>query len=144
MEMPSEVVDHLSEAESWELLNATEVGRLAVNIAGHPDIFPINYIVDGNQLVFRTAPGTKLAGAVLGHYVAFEIDGYMPERREAWSVIVKGSATEIDGMQERFDAEDLPLFSWIASPKPNFVRIMPSSITGRRYHLTDRSEPDLS
>ena len=118
MEMPSEVVDHLSEEESWALLNATEVGRLAVNIAGHPDIFPINFIVDGNQLVFRSAPGTKLAGAVLGRYVAFEIDGYMPERREAWSVIVKGSATEIDGMQERFDAEDLPLSRGLRRPSP--------------------------
>ena len=41
-----------------------------------PDIFPINYVVDHGAVVFRTAEGTKLAAAVLGQGVAFEIDGY--------------------------------------------------------------------
>jgi len=144
MEMPPEIVDHLTDDQCWELLDAAEVGRLAVNIAGHPDIFPINFVVDGRSLVFKTAPGTKLAGAVLSVHVAFEIDGYEPDRRSAWSVVVKGEAREIQGMQELFDAEDLPLFTWIASAKPNFVRIEPESVTGRRYHVVDSVGPDAS
>jgi len=32
-------------------------------------------------LMFRTLPGTKLAGAVLGRSVAFEIDGASPDDR---------------------------------------------------------------
>ena len=63
-------------------------------------------------MVFRTAEGTKLAAAVLGRAVAFEIDGYDPERGEAWSVVIKGEATEIERMQDVFDALDLPLFPW--------------------------------
>jgi nitroimidazol reductase NimA-like FMN-containing flavoprotein (pyridoxamine 5'-phosphate oxidase superfamily) len=36
----------LSLDDCWQLLRDHEVGRLAVSIANHPDIFPINYVVD--------------------------------------------------------------------------------------------------
>ena len=71
----------LDSDECWALLGSTEVGRLAVSIANHPDVFPINYVVDHKTIVFRTAEGTKLAAAVLGTAVAFEIDGYDAETR---------------------------------------------------------------
>jgi hypothetical protein len=47
-------------------------------------------------------------------------------------------------MQEVFDAEDLPLFPWLATDKPNFVRIEPTLVTGRRYHVVDDVTPDHS
>ena len=108
-----------------ELLRTREVGRLAVSIADHPDIFPINYVVDHGTVVFRTAEGTKLAAALLGRGVAFEIDGYDPDAGDAWSVVMKGYAVEIEQMHEYFDALDLPLFPWHAGPKHRFVRIEP-------------------
>ena len=49
-----------------DLLRTSEVGRLAVSITDHPDIFPINYVVDRGTVVFRTAEGTKLAASLLG------------------------------------------------------------------------------
>ncbi len=106
----------------WELLRSCEVGRLAVAVGTQPDIFPINFVVDHGTVVFRTAEGTKLAAAVLGRGVAFEIDGYDADAGDAWSVVVKGRATEIERMQDVFDALDLPLFPWHASPKHRFVR----------------------
>ena len=122
----------------WELLRANEVGRLAVSILDHPDIFPVNYVVDSGAVVFRTAEGTKLAAAVLGRAVAFEVDGYDPDSGEAWSVVIKGAATEIERMQDVFDALDLPLFPWHSSPKHRFVRIEPQDLSGRRFHVVDR------
>jgi uncharacterized protein len=122
----------------WELLRSAEVGRLAVSITDHPDIFPINYIVDRGTVVFRTAEGTKLAASVLGRAVAFEIDGYDADRGEAWSVVLKGRAMEIERMQDVFDALDLPLFPWHASPKHRFVRIEPFDISGRRFGVAGR------
>jgi uncharacterized protein len=122
----------------WQLLRDGEVGRLAVSITDHPDIFPVNYVVEHGTVVFRTAEGTKLAASVLGRAVAFEIDGYDPDRGDAWSVVIKGRATEIDRMQDVFDALDLPLFPWHASPKHRFVRIEPFDISGRRFHVTER------
>ena len=121
-----------------ELLRSTDVGRLAVSITDHPDIFPVNYVVDRGTVVFRTAEGTKLAASVLGRAVAFEIDGYDPDHGDAWSVVIKGHAMEIERMQDVFDALDLPLFPWHASPKHRFVRIEPVDISGRRFHVTEQ------
>ena len=131
-------VMQLDESQCWALLRAGEVGRLAVSIRNRPDIFPINYLVDHGTVVFRTAEGTKLAAAVLGTAVAFEVDGYDAASGEAWSVIIKGRAVEIVRMHEVFAAADLPLFPWHASPKPRFVRIEPDEITGRRFHVAER------
>ena len=90
--------------QSWALLRSSEVGRLAVSIGNHPDIFPVNFVVDHGTVVFRTAEGTKLAAAVLGTAVAFEVDGYDADAGEAWSVVIKGRAVEIERMQDVFDA----------------------------------------
>ena len=144
MDERQQATEILSESECWELLDHAAVGRLAVDIAGQPDIFPINFVVDKSGIVFRSAAGTKLAGAVLNQVVAFEIDGYEPGDRTAWSVVVKGNARPIERMQEMFDAEDLPLFPWLSWDKPNFVRIEPTVVTGRRYHIVDEARPDSS
>jgi nitroimidazol reductase NimA-like FMN-containing flavoprotein (pyridoxamine 5'-phosphate oxidase superfamily) len=144
MDDRQEATEILGESECWELLGRSQVGRLAVDIAGQPDIFPINFVVDHGGIVFRSAAGTKLAGAVLNRFVAFEIDGYEPHDRSAWSVVVKGQARPIEKMQEVFDAEDLPLYPWLAWEKPNFVRIEPMVVTGRRYHIVDSAAPDSS
>jgi nitroimidazol reductase NimA-like FMN-containing flavoprotein (pyridoxamine 5'-phosphate oxidase superfamily) len=121
----------------WALLRSHDVGRLAVSIGDRPDIFPINDAVDHGTVVFRTAEGTKLAGAVQRN-VAFEADGYEPETGEAWSVVVKGRGEEISRVHELLDTADLPLFPWQAGPKQRFVRVVPDEITGRRFRVADR------
>jgi nitroimidazol reductase NimA-like FMN-containing flavoprotein (pyridoxamine 5'-phosphate oxidase superfamily) len=122
----------------WDLLRSSDVGRLAVAIRNRPDIFPVNFVVDHGTVVFRTAEGTKLAAAVLGQAVAFEVDGYDADAGEAWSVVIKGRAVEIERMQDVFEALDLPLFPWHASPKHRFVRIEPDDVSGRRFHVVER------
>jgi nitroimidazol reductase NimA-like FMN-containing flavoprotein (pyridoxamine 5'-phosphate oxidase superfamily) len=128
----------------WELLRGCEVGRLAVTIDDRPDIFPMNFAVDRGSVVVRTAAGTKLSAAVPGRYVAFEVDGVEPSTGDAWSVVVKGRAVEIEHMHELFDALDLPLFPWHAAPKQHFVRIEPETVSGRRFRAADKATWDVS
>jgi nitroimidazol reductase NimA-like FMN-containing flavoprotein (pyridoxamine 5'-phosphate oxidase superfamily) len=127
----------LSSEECLELLGGETVGRLAVSIRDHPDIFPINYAVDRGAVVFRTAEGTKLAASVLGRGVAFEVDGFDAGAGVAWSVVVKGRAVEIERLHDVLDALELPLFPWHAAPKHRFVRIEPLAITGRRFVVVE-------
>ena len=129
--------EYLTEAECWSRLARHVVARLAVDIAGRPDIFPINYVVDEGSIVFRSGAGTKLAGAVLGRHVAIEIDG-LDVDGTVWSVVLKGLAHEITEMTDRFQIEELPLYPWVTSHKPNFVRIEPHLTTGRRFRVAER------
>ena len=121
--------------ECWQLVRDSVVGRLAVSVAGSPDIFPVNPIVDHGTIVFRTSAGTKLAAAK-GQAVAFEVDGYDAVTAQAWSVVVKGRAHEIVDVGETLRALQLPLFPWQPGRKPRFVRIEPTTVTGRRFAVT--------
>jgi len=123
----------LSEDECWDLITTAEVGRLALAVAGEPEIFPVNFVVDGRALVFRTSEGTKLAALTVSSRVAFEVDGYLPESGEAWSVVVKGQAEKLDHFPDIYAAEKLPIFPWQAGPKQWFVRVLPAKVTGRRF-----------
>jgi nitroimidazol reductase NimA-like FMN-containing flavoprotein (pyridoxamine 5'-phosphate oxidase superfamily) len=135
---PRTGMDILAPDECWALLRSAEVGRLAVSVADHPDIFPVNFLVDHGSVLFRTAEGTKLAAAVLGVAVAFEADGYDADAGVAWSVVLKGRAREIERMQELFEVDRLPLFSWNAAPKHRYVRITPDIISGRRFEVVQQ------
>jgi len=137
-------IEELTPDTCWELLSTESVGRLAVSIANQPDIFPINFVVDRESVVFRTAEGTKLAAAVLGTAVAFEIDGYDADAGDAWSVVVKGRAEEIETMDDLWHALSLPLFPWHASPKHRFVRVVPDLTTGRRFHVSDAAASEAA
>lgn len=130
--------DHLPAHECWRLLRDSEVGRLAVLVDGRPDIFPVNHLVDHGTVVFRTGPGTKLAALDHGTSVAFEVDGYDAAAAEAWSVVVKGEVERVETVQEMVDTVGLPLFPWHAAPKPSWVRVVPSDVTGRRFVLAPR------
>ncbi len=124
--------DELAPSECWRLLRTTDVGRLGVAIANRPDIFPVNYAVDGDSVVINTAPGTKLAAAVLGTAVAFEVDVLDPVTRTGWSVVLKGHATEVDSMDELLAAQALDIETWTDTDKRRYLRVRPDSITGRR------------
>ncbi|MFI7494758.1 pyridoxamine 5'-phosphate oxidase family protein [Kocuria sp. M4R2S49] len=130
-------VEELAVNSCWELLRDAGVGRLAVWVEDHPDIFPINFVVDHGTLVFRSAEGTKIAGALTDVPVAVEIDGYDESSAKAWSVVVKGRAERIQQVQELMDTVDLPLFPWQTGQKGVFVRVIPGSVTGRRFPVAD-------
>ena len=125
-------LEPLDEPECWALLGRSGIGRLAVAVGRQPDIFPVNYAIDARSIVIRTAAGTKLAGAVLGGRVAFEIDGFDEETHSGWSVVVHGTASEVNTLDDVIHAEDLGLEPWAAGLKDRFLRISPTKVTGRR------------
>jgi nitroimidazol reductase NimA-like FMN-containing flavoprotein (pyridoxamine 5'-phosphate oxidase superfamily) len=133
---PPTPVEHLESGQCWDLLRQVSVGRLAVWIDDHPDIFPLNYTVDHGTVVFRTDEGTKLGGALGETPVALEADGVDADSGMAWSVVVKGKAAAINGTEEILDSASLYLFPWQAGRKDHFVRITPDTITGRRFKVT--------
>jgi uncharacterized protein len=130
------VYEELSVGECLQLLGAHNFGRLAVIVDGQPIVFPINYALEGDAVVFRTAPGTKLSGAALGR-VAFEIDEVDEATQTGWSVIVQGVGNEItstiDERSERLRA--LEVQPWVPGERAHWVGILAQSVTGRRLRV---------
>jgi len=121
----------LDRAECLRLLAGTHLGRLAVVVDERPLVFPVNYALDGDAVVFRTAEGTKLHGA-RGHEVAFEIDRFDAAYHTGWSVLVVGVGEELDAPADIERCSRLPLRPWGEAPKAHWMRIRPRAITGRR------------
>src|SRR6476620_9153655 len=86
----------LSKEECLRRLRTARVGRVAFVDQGEPVILPVNHGVDGDAVVFRTAPGGKLFAAESELPVAFEVDGFDADRRAGWSVVVRGAATIVE------------------------------------------------
>ncbi|MDP9933883.1 nitroimidazol reductase NimA-like FMN-containing flavoprotein (pyridoxamine 5'-phosphate oxidase superfamily) [Paenarthrobacter nicotinovorans] len=136
---PREAVERLDPEECWDLLSHQTVGRLAVLAEGHPDVFPVNYVLDQDGIVFRTGAGTKYWSAMTAP-CAFEIDGYEALASQAWSVVARGRAAVILEHHELAKVGALGLDPWQPGSKNHYVRLTPESITGRRFTTT---RPDV-
>jgi nitroimidazol reductase NimA-like FMN-containing flavoprotein (pyridoxamine 5'-phosphate oxidase superfamily) len=121
--------------ECRRLLPEASVGRLAVIVDDHPDVFPVNYKVDNESIVFRTETGTKQQALDAGIPVALEADRVSAEFGVAWGVVVKGRAVRATSTDQAIDAVGRALFPWQGIGKEYLVRIEPESVTGRRFTL---------
>lgn len=126
----------LDSEECWKLLERTSVGRLGVVIDGQPDVFPVGFKVDGQGLVFRTGSGTKLQAIEANSLVALEADSVSAEFGLAWSVVVKGRAVEDDAAGPALNETRRGLFPWQGVGQDYLIRIVPQSVTGRRFTLS--------
>ena len=125
-----EVID---EQECVQLLAAQSpaVGRLAVVIDGDPAIFPVNYGMIGDRVVFRSGEGTKLHAALTTDRVAFEIDA-AHEGGHGWSVVVVGRCEAVGSDTQLLIVLGKHREPFAAGDKLTWVMIEPEIITGRR------------
>jgi len=130
----------LGRDECLRLLATMPIGRLAVaekDLA--PLVVPVNYVLDGDVIVFRTDPGDKLR-LLRQHPVSFEVDEFDLYRRTGWSVLVQGAAADDELAPWELDA--LGLTPWAPGDKHLWVRLYSREISGRRIRLLD-FPPDL-
>jgi len=127
-----DVIKVLTPEECWAILRTEEFGRFAFRLVDEIHITPINYAVDEDTLLFRTAEGSKLLGVVMGSPVAFEVDQY--DEEWARSVVVRGHTRLLDEHEEH-RAENVPLRPWVPTLKYNVVEIIPEVVSGREFHL---------
>jgi uncharacterized protein len=122
----------LSRAQSLELLATGSVGRVVLSAHALPVAVPVNYVLDGDAVVFRSGPGLTLSAAGSGTVVAFQVDHFSPELRMGWSVLGTGIAHLLVDPAEVEWAERLDIATWIASsPDLGFVRIELGTVSGR-------------
>lgn len=116
-----------------DLLGSVPLGRVGFYTDGEVVILPVNHAMDGQDVVFRTAAGSKLSAAGNGGRVAFEADSYDDLDRSGWSVVVNGFAEVIDDDAETSRLSSLGLHPWSAAvAHPFWIRIRPVSVSGRR------------
>lgn len=129
-------LEPLGWSECLELMALVKVGRLALIVHGRPEILPVNYVLDGDSVLFRTSESSVLNEASMAA-VAFEVDHIDDSARSGWSVMIHGQAVDIgnavDPTSERM--RELSLISWAPGNRDRWFVVHPDNITGRRLRV---------
>ena len=122
----------LSLQECMRLLESVPIGRIGFQADGEVVVLPVNHVVDGQCVAFRTAVGSKLSAADGQTPVVFEADHYDARRRAGWSVLMNGRAEVVyeDPDIEALNRRGLDCWADEAD-RPFWVRIRPESVSGR-------------
>ncbi|MEQ7125834.1 pyridoxamine 5'-phosphate oxidase family protein [Actinopolymorpha sp. B11F2] len=122
----------LEPAESLRLLGDVPIGRIVFTDQAMPAVQPVNFIIDGDAVLIRTAPGSKLDAAARNAIVAFEVDDIDQDNERGWSVTVIGHAEMVTDEAELARVSGLPLRSWSPDERNHLIRIRMEIIQGRR------------
>jgi nitroimidazol reductase NimA-like FMN-containing flavoprotein (pyridoxamine 5'-phosphate oxidase superfamily) len=135
MELDRNGLEVLDRAEALRLLPWATIGRVGIHSGALPVVLPVNFVLDGDQVVIRAGEGTKLDAATRNAVVAFEADEVDPAYHTGWSVVVTGRAREVTDPAEIERLETLPLPHW-AGVNGHYITISTDIVSGRRLsHL---------
>ena len=143
-----------SGCESWrriatglEILHLGDCFRLLAVGSGRADrlscaggevlVLPVNFLVDGQDVVFRTGSGPSCRASKSVATSGSRSTRSTPAAKSGWSVLVRGLA-EVEPDEEGARLDRIGLESWGgAAENREWVRIRPTSITGRRIASPD-------
>ena len=125
----------LDRTECLRLLGATAVGRIVFTEGALPAIRPVSFLLDGDDIVFRTATGSALAAATRHAVVAFEVDEIDTTTHTGWSVVVIGQAYEINDIDRLVRLADPRNASWAPSRTAHTIAVPVHHVSGRKLAL---------
>ena len=126
-----EGLTRLDRDQCLSLLASTSFARVGISVQALPAILPVTIALMDDAVVFRTVPGTKLAYAASRSILAIEADQYDPSRRQGWSVLVRGVATQLAVRRDIERARALLADSWMDGADEHFVGVSCDLVTGR-------------
>ena len=122
------------------LLRGERLGRVGFVRAGTVEVLPVNYVLLGTAIAFKTGYGSKLGVALDAAPITFEVDGVTSTGALplGWSVVVKGVAGFLpEDYRSALREAGVPLPSLpSAAATGRWVLIRAEEITGRTVPLS--------
>ena len=127
---PGGRLTELTVQECLDLLAAGTVGRVVYCDDRGPLAVPVNYVVQDQTILFRTAHGSLGEHLRESTVCAFEIDQIDGGLESGWSVLARGSAAVVRHPSVVGHLRwPVP---WVGGVRPLLIRITPTELTGRR------------
>jgi hypothetical protein len=121
----------LTEREVLDLVQSTSLGRIAFVVDGWPVVLPVNFALDGRDVVFRTDHGTKLDSCE-GARVCVEIDDADSVDQRGWSALALGIGERVVDPHEVERLHHTHVHPWAGGAKAHWVRVHVEQWSGRR------------
>ena len=132
MEVDRNGLEVLDRDECLRLLAVATLGRIGFTSGALPTVLPVNFHLDGERILVRTARGSTLEAALRNVVVAFEVDDFDPIERAGWSVAVTGVATEVGEPTELDAFRHEPIPHWASAADEALISISTELVSGRR------------
>ncbi len=130
----------LTAHECERLLRRSTIGRVVLVTPHGPEIFPVNYLAQGGELVFRVAPDSQLVQHAHGAEVLFEVDHVDEERWHGWSVVARGRAQVVTEPLANAGRTARP---WVDGDRHCEVRLQWDRLSGRKVGVGWDTEAGL-
>jgi nitroimidazol reductase NimA-like FMN-containing flavoprotein (pyridoxamine 5'-phosphate oxidase superfamily) len=126
-------IEHLSDEDAWNLVQANQIGRIASARQGAPDIYPVSYLVHNWKIYFRTGIESRLRKDIEGNLVAFEAAQQMD--RDFSSTVILGMVRVLAEAEASRMLDQLPIVEF--APKSDYIwmEIDPSEVRGRKLTI---------
>ena len=134
----------LTRSECLSLLADGVIGRVIFTDHALPTVQPVNYLLDGEEIIFRTANGSKLAAATRNAVVAFQLDEFDMTARSGWTVLGVGEAYEVVSPARLAELADLQPDPWVREHDAHTLSIPLTIVTGRRLTTDDGDDLALT
>ncbi len=128
-------------AQCVHRLESKEIARVAFVHGARVHLYPVNYVWDGEAIVFRCEPTSPLADTD-GSEIVIEVDHIDDREQFGWSVIARGVPEVVDpstSPETMRRLRSLALYPWANGDKKDlWLRTIPAPLTGRIVKRTQR------
>ena len=132
MSLDASGLELLSQPEALALLATVPLGRIVYSDRALPFVDPVSFILDGPNIVIRTARRSNLATNGPGNIVAFQVDDIAVSTGSGWTVVVTGRLQLVLDALEIDRLGGLRFQSWAPAASDRYLQLSPELITGRR------------
>ena len=128
--LPGAILEPITPAQCRAHLAAGGVGRVIFNASRGPVALPVNFRFSNEEVLFNT---TVKAAVDLESQttVGFEIDRIDDVFSEGWSVVVTGTARQVDHPDELVEHAAQGVVPWAGGARGAVVAITAAEVTGR-------------
>ena len=130
----------LNRGECLGLLAQDDVGRIIFTEAAMPAAHPVNYLLDGEEVLFRTAHG-RMLDATRHAVVGFQADDIDRTTHTGWSVLGVGHAYEVIDPVRLAALVEKMSDTWAPGRTAHVIAVPLQRLTGRRLHHNQRCGP---
>lgn len=121
----------LDRRKCLRLLAAQAIGRVVFTDSAMPAAQPVNYLLIGEEVLFRVANDSKLAAATHRAVLGFETDQIDRDNATGWSVLGVGQSYEITDPARLESLENTFPAPWASGQTMHTIAIPLTQLTGR-------------